>query len=143
MMHPLSQTLCCVAGLAAAGVPLLYFTAPAPAPAPTAPPAAAETQGVPVTLRCSGQPQQVRLWQGGRQVCELSPQGGLWQGELTLENGPLVELEVEATWPTEGRCGAECITIELTPPHRSPRQDTQWTQPPNEGVLHGVFVFTW
>lgn len=143
MMSPLRQTLCCVLGLAAAGVPLLHFTAPAtPAPAAaSAAAAAAERVAVPAALRCSGRPLRVRVWQQGKPVGELLPQQGCWQGTLELCPASLIELEVEASW--EPAATAEALTLELTPPGLPSRQDTQWALPPDSHELHSIFTFSW
>ena len=141
MMSPLGQTLCCALALAAAGVPLLYFTTPAAAPPPAQPAPTTPAAPTPATLRCSGQPQLVRLWQGGELLCELHPSGGMWQGVLHLPAASFLELEVEATWPHSDACQA--ITIELSPSSLPPRQDTQWSSPSAPGDLHTIFTFSW
>lgn len=146
MISPLAQTLLSLLGLAAAGIPLLYFTAPPPgaepAPHPASAPAAASA-AVPATLRCSGQVLRVRLWQQGQLLCELSPRGGYWQGELELSPAPCIEIEAEATWAPSPAAGAEALSIELSPPGLPTRQDTQWAQPPAAHQLHTIFTFTW
>ena len=147
MMSPLAQTWWCLLGAAAAGVPLVFFTAPPREPAAVPRPAQVESgQGVALaaTLRCSGAPQRVQLWHEGRMVAELAPQEGLWQGELRLAVPalpPVLELEVLVQWPGSGE-GAQGITLELAPPKLPARKDTQWT-PPASNELHDILTYQW
>ena len=144
MISPLAKIALCLLGIAAAGLPLVYFTAPAGKPALPAPAASACEPGkvaTPVVLRCSGSPQYVRLWLQGQLLCELTPQAGVWQGELPLPSSPLIELEVQAAWPVAA--GAQAITIEISPPSLPARQDTQWALPPAAHELHSIFSFSW
>lgn len=143
MISPLTRILLCLLGIAAAGLPLLCFTAPSAGPELPAAPPVAEQPGaaVPVVLHCTGSPQYVRLWLQGQLLCELSPQAGVWQGELPLPSSPLIELEVQAAWPVAA--GAQAITIEISPPGLPARQDTQWALPPAAHELHSIFSFSW
>lgn len=144
MISPPAQTLCCLLGLAAAGIPLVYFTTPGEAPpAAAAAPAADERAAVPAAVWCSGRPLLVQLRSCGELLCELSPQQGCWQGELELPAAAeLIELEAEVSW-APGAEGPAAITIELTPPGRPARQDTQWALPPENSRLHSIFTFSW
>lgn len=149
MISPLTRLALIACGVALAGVPLLFFTAPAPEAAPAA--SAAPEQAHPLTdtpaqLRYTGHPTSIALYHEGRLLCRLSPPlpQHSWQGKLPLpqpEAGAPLELEAEAHWQ-EPQPQPQVITLELSPPHLPTRHDTQWTTP-GEATLHSIFSFTW
>ena len=105
-------------------------------------PPSGERGAVPALMRFSGSPQSVCIWHEGRLIHELEPQGGMWQGTLELPTGTRVlELEVLAVWPAESH-GDQGLMLELTPPKRPARQDTQWTEPAATR-LHSIYTFSW
>lgn len=146
MNSPLLRMFCCLLGIAVAGVPLVYFTAPAPQMESVAVDAAEVAWvEVPVLLRYTDAPAEICMLHEGRELCRIRPEkSGAWRGLLklpTLAPGSELELEVEATW-TAPCIATQAITIELTPPGLPARSDTQWSEPGGE-LLHSIFIFTW
>lgn len=148
MRSPLIKFICCLLGVAAAGVPLVVFTNRSPQAAKPAQADLSE-QGiieVPALVRYSARPTEISIRHEGRLLCKFTPAaaGGSWQGKFQLP--PLavqssLELEVEAAW-LDAHSPAQAITIELTPPGLPSAKDTQWTDEGME-VLHDVFIFQW
>lgn len=142
-MSPRISFLLALAGVLAAGVPLLWLTAPAPAAA-TSPHAPSPEGHEPVymTLRFTGNPTQGTLRLDGEDIATL-PAGcrSPWETELSLPSrASLLELEAELHWP-EGS-PEQAVTINLEPLGKEARRDTQWTGS-NGSLLHAIFTFTW
>ena len=161
-MSPLLKTLCCLLGLAAAGAPLVWLTAPQPeTAAQQALPQTAESEPMLITLRCSGTPQELSIRHEGRCLCHVLLRNGVLTGagehevhtdaaagavqaRLPLprpQPGATLELELQAHRP-QNTPGAQAATIELTPDKLPTRSDTRWA-PPGSCELHDIFTFTW
>lgn len=147
-MSPLVRITCCLLGIAAAGVPLIFFTLPQDTPAPALEPAAepAACAPVPALLRYTGAPSQIIIRHEGAELCRISPQEGeaSWQGTLLLppmDAGASLELELECLW-SPAVDSAQAVTLELTPPHLPSARDTQWADSAQE-PLHSIFSFQW
>lgn len=147
MMSPLAKSLCSLVGIAAAGVPLYYFTAPPPPPAsaPATPAAATAVRAAMVRVRTTEAPRELRILHEGAELCCVSAAAmaadGTWTGELLLPVAREWELEVEAEWDTPGS-GARAVTLELSPPQLPTCRDTQWAAPGAHN-LHEIFTFKW
>ncbi len=139
-MNPVQKVSLTAVGIVAAGLPLLWLTAPPSREAqPTEQDVQETLQSVYATLRFSGTPQRITLRNQGKTLAELSspelsPQELLLQ--LPVEN--TIELEAEVCWP-EASTGAQAFTITLEPIGKEARSETCWA----EGEMHDVFVFTW
>lgn len=151
MLSPLVKTLCCLLGLAAAGAPLLWLTAPPAVEPPPAQAAESEAEAMLLTLRCSGRPQALIIRHEGCTLCdmpmgsaEMQPGAEAYRTQLKLPRpapGSALELELQITWPEDAQ-GPQAATLELTPRKLPTRSDTRWT-PPGSHVLHDIFSFTW
>ncbi len=139
-MNPVLKVSLTAVGIVAAGLPLLWLTAP---PLRKEQPPVVEAQetlqSAYATLRFSGTPQHIIIRYQGKTLAELSspelsPQELLLQ--LPVEN--TIELEAEVCWP-EAFTGAQAFTITLEPIGKEARSETCWA----EGEMHDVFVFTW
>lgn len=146
-ISPLAKIATCLAGIAAAGVPLVFFTAPQAqveqAALPSAP-AAAELEEVPLLVRYARPPQELCILHEGRELCRLSPEGtaGRWRGGVLLPRAAQgLELEVVLTWAEPSET-PQALTLELAPPGRPVASDTQWAAP-GEKVWHTIFSFKW
>lgn len=145
MKSPLIRIFCTCLGIAAAGTPLIWFTASDAALPPAEELHAVEHVPVSAALRCSGAEVEVIIRHEGRIVVCLCPDGGDWQGELDLpplHAGDSLELELEAHWsaPTAGR---RAISLELMPPLLPSRADTQWSEQDSPDSLHSIYTYAW
>lgn len=147
MKSPLVTLACCVAGIVAAGLPLVWFTA-APAPAVSAAPVQPRA-GVSAALlvRYTDAMGELVIRHEGSELCRIVPPdaSGYWMGQVHLPVAPapgmVLELEVETAWPA-ARVPTQAVTLELEPPQLPAACDTQWTEP-DENYLHSIFTFRW
>lgn len=166
MKSPLPTIFFTLIGIAAAGIPLAFFTAPAPhqaeaplpqelsaavqslpapAPAPAEKPPVHHVD-VPTLVRYTDDPMEIIIRHEGSTLCTIKPKGveGKWRGKLRLPElgeGALLELEVEGVWP-DPLLSNQVITLEISP-HRLPaRRDTQWAET-GQAKLHSIFTFKW
>lgn len=147
MMSPRIKIVCCLLGIAAAGVPLVLFTGVRGEESRVAPSLRETAQAAaPAVLRCSGEPRRVCIYHEGKLLSELPMPlpGGEWRGELMLpqlQAGATLELEIKGLWNDDGG-GAQAITLELAPDKLPTRRETQWTEP-GGAVLHNIYTYTW
>lgn len=157
VMTPKCTFFLTLLGVAAAGVPLLWLTRPAPLPAVATEQAGTAPAGgtgprpelVPVYARVqfTGSPEMLRLSVQGKLQAELSgeaaggtlPEPGVWETELMLPL-PLnsLELEVQAQWKDEE---PQAVTVTVEPPRQPARKETLWSAP--GGVLYDFCALVW
>ncbi len=139
-MNPVLKVSLTAAGIIAAGLPLLWLTAPPSREVQSTVQEPQETlQTAYATLRFSGTPQRIILRYQGKTLAEISsPEFSPQELLLQLPEENTIELEAEVCWP-DGTSGAQAFTITLEPTGREARSETCWA----EGEMHDVFVFTW
>lgn len=139
-MTPVLKASLTAVGVIAAGLPLLWLTAPSSRENQPRVHENQETvQSVYATLRFSGTPQRIILRYQGKTLAEISePEFCPLELPLQLPEVSSIELEAEVCWP-EGSSGAQAFTITLEPSGREALSETCWA----EGEMHDVFVFTW
>ncbi len=139
-MNPVLTATLTLAGVLAAGAPLLWLTA-APAvqkPAPQSAPMAQQEE-VYAVIQFSGKPESITLrYQGQTQAEYKAPEGGSIDACLILPAVDACELEAEAHWP-ESESGAQALTITLERSGREPHSCTRW----GEGIIHDIFTYAW
>ncbi len=146
MNKPIKALIYCLLGIVAAGLPLAFFAAPTklrqePATVATE----ATTNVIPVLIRYTDEPVEVKLLYLGKEILSLKPdRSGKWYGALALPSvrrGSVLELEVRAMWP-DPLLSNQAITVQLLPPGLPASSDTQWTDT-GVGELHATFLFRW
>lgn len=153
MKSPLATTLCCLLGILAAGVPLVFFSTARLGQPGSSPFASATEQGsdeqqqeVPVLIRYTDNPVKISISRMGRELCVINAPSpsGQWQGKLLLPRvapGSVLELEIEALWP-DPLIANQAITVELAPDALPAARDTAWADT-GVGELHTLFIFRW
>ncbi len=143
-MSPRSSTLLALACVLLAGLPLPALTAARQAtPTATIQPDAPAQRRVFISLQCSGAPTSLSILHEGHLIARLSAEElatSCWEGEATLPDCSLLELEVEATWASSPT--AQAVTLTLEPERLATRSHTEWA-PPGESNLHTLFSFVW
>lgn len=139
-MNPVLKVSLTAAGIIAAGLPLLWLTAPLLREVqPTVQKPQETLQTTYATLRFSGTPQRITIRYQGKTLAEItSPEFSPQELLLQLPEENTIELEAEVCWP-DGTSGAQAFTITLEPTGRETRSETCWA----EGEMHDIFVFTW
>ncbi len=146
-MSPRNATLLALAGVLLAGVPLTALTASRPeerAASRKAAPATAE-EGLPafLTVRFTGEPEELVLRCEGSELARLNPveDSSPWELDVRLPSGAAQTLEVEARWDSASP-DQQAVTITLEPSRLPARSDTHWADPV-DNTLHSLFEFTW
>lgn len=138
-MSPVQTVALTFVGVLAAGLPLLWLTAPVAAPAAqtnTALPPQKAT--VYATLQFSGNPHSIILRHQGETLATFTAPESPLETELLLPTTDTIELEAEVHG-AELCNGAQALTITLEPAGREPRSETRW----GDALLHDIFRFTW
>ncbi len=149
-MSPRLATLLALAGVLLAGIPLPALTGKRAATADSTPAAPRPVEGTPcfMSLRFTGQPQQITVLHEGRELARLhrnapsEPLTSPWEADIllpTIREGRTLELEVQALWPPDS-AEEQAVTLTLEPTRHPTRSDTRWAL---GGTLHDLFTFSW
>lgn len=137
-MNPVFTAALTLAGVLAAGAPLLWLTATAPTQHTVTESMQAETEEIYALIQFSGAPASIVLRHNGQTLAEYTAPTGSIETTLRLPAEATLEPEVEATWP-ETQPGAQAISLTLERAGHEPRSCTRW----GEGIIHDIFTYTW
>ncbi len=141
MSPALSATLT-LAGAIAAGLPLLWLTAPSPSQAQaTASASPSDQKVVHASMYFSGEPAQITLYHEAQPIATFSAPVTENHFTLALPAGDTLEIEYDIVWP-DNTAGWKGFTLHLEPEGLESRTETMWTSP-EETQLHDIFYFRW
>lgn len=140
-MTPVLKAALTLAGVIAAGLPLLWLTAPPPTTPQSAPAAAPGLRTINASLYFSGEPRRITLWHEAKELVSFSDPAAACHFTLNLPMENSTEIEYEIEWPdnTPGMKGA---TLYLEPEGLENRAESMWIMPEDSSV-HDIFYFTW
>lgn len=141
MSPALTATLTLI-GVIAAGLPLLWLTAPPPVIEHAAGDheKIRENVSTHATLHFNAAPTQLTLWREGREIADFSsPISPLVLPLMLPADDGAAEIEIRIIW-NDDSSGQNGATLILEPDGRERRSNTVWTEG-NE--LHDVFYFQW
>jgi len=141
-MSPTLTTTFTLVGAIAAGLPLLWLTAPPPAqPQETLPTDAPHQRQVHASIYFSGKPDKITLYHEAQEIATFTQPVSQQHFMLKLPVGDTIEMEYEVQWP-ENTPGMKGFTLHLEPEGQEPRTETMWTMP-EESQLNDIFYFRW
>ena len=141
-MTPVLKAMLTLAGVIAAGLPLLWLTAPPPTTVPQSAPATTPgLRTINASLYFSGEPRRITLWHEAKELVRFTDPAAACHFTLNLPLENSTEIEFEIEWPdnTPGMKGA---TLYLEPEGLENRAESMWTMPEDSSV-HDIFYFTW
>lgn len=150
-MSPLISLSLATLGVAAVGLPLISLLRDAPrqvlAMEEPFDPATAQTLPTYVTVQYSGELSSMQLRLGGRVLAdweatddegEANSSPWMFKTELPADLVDRAEIELEATWNSQG---PQAVTITLEPDALPPSSCTRWTLPSGL-IMYDTFTFS-